>query len=321
MELTELYEKGREILLGQKIGFTLGAVETGWVFKNDRSVLDSYVIRQRAIDSPSAAATDVTVLGIDLQVPIMMSAITMPIPAICEDGLMKVALGLKAAGSIMWTGTPVSQNLKELVATGVPIIQNVKPHEDRPKMFQELEKIQEAGVTCVGVEIDAGQGTKIGDQQMASNCRPLSMSELFQIRKMVNRPLIIKGVLGGFDALKSVDAGADAIMVSNHGAHTIDYLPHPLQMMQEIRETVNGRIPIFIDGGFRRGSDVLKGLAAGADLVGLGRPILYGLAADGSDGVRDVILKIRSELTRIMVMVGAGAIEHISPHCIIKMRE
>jgi 4-hydroxymandelate oxidase len=319
MDLGEIYTRGKEILLGQKIGFTLGAVETGWVMENNRRVLNSYALRQKSIDAPSAAATDVTVLGRNLKTPVIMSAMTMPIPAIRENGLLMVAQGLKEAGSMMWTGTPVPQNLRELADTGVGIIQNVKPFEDRNKLFQELEEIQAAGVTWVGVEIDSGQGTKIKDQTMASNCRPLSMAELHQIRKAVTKPLVLKGVLSGYDAARSIEAGADAIMVSNHGAHTIDYLPHPFQVMDEIRNVADGRIPVFVDSGFRRGSDVLKGLAFGADLVGLGRPILYGLAADGADGVRDVVQHITNELKRIMIMVGANSVEQVSRHCVIKV--
>ncbi len=118
-------------------------------------------------------------------------------------------------------------------------------------------------------------------------------------------PLIFKGVLSKADAIKSVDAGADGIIISNHGAHTLDYLPHPFQVMDEIVEAIKGKIVVMVDGGFRRGSDVLKGLAFGASLIGLGRPILYGLAANRGDGVREVIDQITNELVRLMSMVGA----------------
>lgn len=318
MELSEIYRKGKEILRGQKIGFTLEGVETGWVIENNRRVMRQYAFQQRAIDAPAQASTKVSLLGVELETPVIMSAITMPIPAIREGGLVMVAEGLKAAGSMMWTGTPIPQNLSELTQSGVYLAQNVKPHRDRKKIFCELDEIQKAGVTWVGIEIDAGMGTKIRDQQIAKDCSPLSFGELSQIRKAVNRPLIFKGILSAYDALKSLDAGADAIIVSNHGAHTIDFLPHPFQVMQEITKTVSKRIPLFIDGGFRRGSDVLKGLAMGANLVGLGRPILYGLAADGAEGVRYVVQHITSELRRIMVMVGASNVEGIGPQCVLE---
>ncbi len=319
MELSEIYLKGKENLQGRKIGFTLGGVETGWVRENNRRIMDRYAFEQKAIDAPPRADTAVSVLGADLETPVIMSAMTMPIPAIREEGLLLVAGGLRQAGSMMWTGTPIPQNLRQLVETGVPLIQNVKPYRDRDKIFRELDAIQEAGVTWVGVEIDAGMGTKIGDQQIAGDCTPLNAAELSRIRKAVDRPLIFKGILSPYDARKSLDAGADAVMVSNHGAHTIDYLPHPFQVMAGITETVKGKIPLFVDCGFRRGSDVLKGLALGADLVGLGRPVLYGLAADGAEGVRDVVRHITAELARIMVMVGVGDVRGIGPHCLMEV--
>jgi (S)-2-hydroxy-acid oxidase len=218
---------------------------------------------------------------------------------------MEVAEGLKEAGSLMWTGSPIPQKLQELVSTGVPLAANVKPHRERQKVFRHIEEIQEAGFNWIGIEIDAGQGTKVRDRMVATDCSPLSMAELKDIRKRVSIPLIFKGVLSREDALKSIDAGADGIVISNHGAHTLDYLPHPLQVMDEILQVSHEKTVVMVDGGFRRGSDVLKGLAFGASLVALGRPILYGLAAYGREGVKGLIEEITQELKRIMTMVGA----------------
>jgi (S)-2-hydroxy-acid oxidase len=169
----------------------------------------------------------------------------------------------------------------------------------------------------VGIEIDSGQGTKVRDRQMAKDCSPLQSKELREIRAMVDRPLIFKGILSAVDAVKAVDAGADAIVVSNHGAHTLDYLPHPLQVMDEIVAAVGGHTVICVDGGFRRGSDVLKGLAFGARLVGLGRPILYGLAADGERGVQAVIEEITGELKRLMTMTHTPTPAHAGKHLLV----
>ena len=283
----------------------LDGVETGFILEHDRLILDRYTFKQQCIDAKEAN-TDCDVLGVKLATPVIMSAMTMPIPAIVDDGLIKVAQGLKESGSLIWTGTPIPKNLKEIVATGVPVAANVKPFQDRKKMFDSMVQIQEAGVRWVGIELDSGQGTKIRDRMMAADCCPLSGKELEAIREKLSVPLIFKGVLSAEDAQKSVDAGAEAIVVSNHGSHTLDYLPHPLQVMDEIVATVKGKAVIIIDGGFRRGSDVLKGLAFGASLVGLGRPILFGLSAEGKEGVTGVIDGITHELKRIMTMVGAS---------------
>jgi isopentenyl diphosphate isomerase/L-lactate dehydrogenase-like FMN-dependent dehydrogenase len=305
MELTELYERGETLLRQREIGVLLDGVETGFVLIHDRKVLDRFSFKERCIDAREAG-TVCSVLGVKLSTPVVMSAMTMPIPAIVENGLMEVALALKEAGSLMWTGTPIPQNLKELVATGVPVAANVKPFSDRRKMWNGIDDILKAGVQWLGVEIDSGQGTKVRDRMVAADCAPLSFKELEEIRKRVSIPLIFKGILSAIDAIKCVDAGADGIVVSNHGAHTLDYLAHPLQVMDEIVSAVKGKVLIIVDGGFRRGSDVLKGLAFGASLVGLGRPILYGLAADGREGVKAVITGITGEMKRLMTMVGAA---------------
>jgi isopentenyl diphosphate isomerase/L-lactate dehydrogenase-like FMN-dependent dehydrogenase len=305
MGLTEIYETGEKLLRERDIGFLLDGVETGFVLKHNRLMLDRYTFHQQCIDAKEAV-TGCDVLGVALSTPVIMSAMTMPIPAIAEGGLLLTAEGLKEAGSLMWTGTPIPQDLKELVNTGVPVAANVKPFKDRKKMFQDMDAVQEAGVQWVGIEVDSGQGTKIGDRLMATDCAPLAFQELEQVRKHVAGPLVFKGILSRRDAQKSVDAGADAIVVSNHGAHTLDYLPHPFQVMDDIVAAVKGNVVILVDGGFRRGSDVLKGLAFGASLVGLGRPILYGLAAAGKEGVQSVVQEITQELKRLMTMMGAS---------------
>jgi isopentenyl diphosphate isomerase/L-lactate dehydrogenase-like FMN-dependent dehydrogenase len=304
MGLTEIYQKGKKILEEKEFGWALDAVETGFIFKHDRYILDKYTFRPQYIDGVEPRTT-CRILDVELATPVIMSAMTMPIPAITDNGLTDVAQALKDAGSIMWTGTPIPKNLIELVATGVPIVANAKPFKDRDKVFRDLEEIQKAGVTWVGIETDAGQGTKIHDQLVAKNCAPLSLQELKDIRKKVSCPLICKGILSLRDAEKCVEAGADGMVVSNHGAHTLDYLPHALQVMDEIVEAVGGKTVLMVDGGFRRGSDVLKGLAFGASLVGLGRPILYGLAAEGRVGVYNLINEITEEMKRIMSLIGA----------------
>jgi len=304
MTLSEIYEKGKSELSKQPFNFLLGGVETEFVLENNRRVMNRYTFVQQCIDGIESPNTNLKVLGVSLKTPVIMSAMTMPIPAISEKGLFQVAEGLKAAGSLMWTGTPIPKDLKALVQIGVPLAATVKPLKDRNKMFDILEEIQSAGVDWVGIEVDVGQGTKIRDQAVVSDCMPITLSELRAVRKSISAKMILKGILSRIDAERAIDAGADGIMVSNHGGHTIDYLPHPFQVMDDIMKAARGNITVMVDGGFRRGSDVFKGLAFGADLVGLGRPILWALAADGKSGVQNLIGEITQELSRIMGMTG-----------------
>ncbi len=303
MTLSEIYQKGAEILASKKLGLNLRGVETEFVLKHNAEIFDRYLFLQQAIDSVEAT-TKTKLLDIELQAPIIMSSITAPIPQIQENGLLKVAKALKEVGSMMLTGSPMPANLKELVEVGVPLAQTFKPHADRNKLMKMIAEAEASGVNWVGIEIDAGAGTKVLDKQMAADCSPISLSELKEIKQMISRPFILKGVLSPWDAEKALEAGANIIVVSNHGGHTIDYLPHPLEVLDDIVSVVDNQIPIIVDGGFRRGTNVLTGLAFGAQAVGVGRPILYGLAADGEAGVKAVITEMAKELKRAMAMTG-----------------
>ena len=316
MDLTEIYKQGEEFFRTKEYGRLLDYVETGFIRKNDRRVIDSFTFRQKSIDAPKVS-TECRVLGVELSTPVIMSSMTMPIPGIAEDALIQLARGLKSAGSLMWTGTPIPQNLAEIASTGVPLVANVKPFTDRDKVYATLDKMIDEGITWVGIEIDAGQGTKIRDREMGFDCTPFSLKDIEAIKKKVSVPLVCKGVLSGEDAKKCVDVGVDVIFVSNHGGHTLDYLPHPFQVMDEIVDIARGKVEIIVDGGIRRGSDVLKGLAFGASLVGLGRPILYALAAGGENGITDLIGAITRELARLMCMVGVREPANVTKEILI----
>jgi len=303
MGLTEIYNQGAQILEDKKYGIFVRGVETEFGIKHNEEIFKKYMFLQRTIDAMQAN-TKVRLLNVDLQVPIVMSSISAPIPQIQPEGLLKVARALKETGSMMWLGTPIPSNLKEIAQVGVPVVQTVKPYSDRRKVVKWLSDAEEAGVTWVGIEVDAGQGTKILDQQIAKDCTPMSVDELRDIRQRVGRPFALKGVLSPWDAERALEVGADVIVVSNHGAHTVDYLPHPLEVMDDIVRVIAGKIPIIVDGGFRRGTDVLKGLAFGAQAAGIGRPILYALAVGGEDGVKAVITEMAEELRRAMTVVG-----------------
>lgn len=304
MEITELYKKGRQYMDEKKIDFLMKGVETEFVLANNEFILEEYLFNQKAINTIGDISTGVTLLDIELQVPIIMSSMNAPIPSIREGGLLMAARALKDTGAMMWTGSPVPKNMKELAATGVPLCQTVKPIADRQKCEDSLKEAVDAGYKWVGIEVDAGQCTKVIDKMMTHGCTPMSVEEIREMKERVGAPFVLKGILSAWDAQKALEAEADLIVVSNHGAHTIDYLPHPFQVMDEIHRVIGGRIPIIVDSGFRRGTDVLKGLAMGADAVGLGRPILWALAADGEEGVRSLITEMRAELVRAMTMTG-----------------
>lgn len=132
------------------------------------------------------------------------------------------------------------------------------------------------------------------------------------MRSHTSMKILVKGILTAEDALRAVEAGVDGIVVSNHGGRQLDGVPSTLEALPEIADAVRGRIPVILDGGINRGSDVFKGLALGADLCLIGRSALWGLAWDGQKGVESVLHILERELSRTMTLMGAASLRDIS---------
>jgi len=133
------------------------------------------------------------------------------------------------------------------------------------------------------------------------------------LRDVTPMKIILKGVMTEEDAELAVEHGADAIVVSNHGGRQLDSSPSTLEALPSIASAVKGKIPILFDGGVRHGSDVFKALALGADLVLVGRPVLWGMSYDGQDGVELVANILEREFARTMALSGAPDIQTINP--------
>lgn len=136
---------------------------------------------------------------------------------------------------------------------------------------------------------------------------------LRDLAAMTKLPVIVKGILTGEDAARCVEYGAKAVMVSNHGARQLDHVGSTLEALPEVVKAAGGRVPVLIDGGFRRGTDILKALAIGARGVAVARPYLYGLAAFGQRGVERVIELLKTELALDMGLAGVPTLPSIDP--------
>jgi isopentenyl diphosphate isomerase/L-lactate dehydrogenase-like FMN-dependent dehydrogenase len=132
-----------------------------------------------------------------------------------------------------------------------------------------------------------------------------------QLRDLTELPIVLKGILTAEDTAKAVKTGMSAVVVSNHGARQLDYVGGTIEALPECVEAAGGKIPVLVDGGFRRGADVLKALALGATAVGVARPYLWGLAAFGQPGVERVLQLLRTELALDMGMAGVAKISDI----------
>ncbi|KAH9665366.1 peroxisomal (S)-2-hydroxy-acid oxidase GLO4 [Citrus sinensis] len=140
----------------------------------------------------------------------------------------------------------------------------------------------------------------------------LSWKDLEWLRSITKLPILIKGILTREDAIKAVEVGVAGIIVSNHGARQLDYSPATISALEEVVHAVKGRVPILMDGGVRRGTDVFKALALGAQAVLIGRPVVYGLAAKGEYGVRRVIEMLKDEFELTMALTGCPSVKHIT---------
>ncbi len=178
--------------------------------------------------------------------------------------------------------------LKTLLDSGVPRFQNVD--------------IQAAGTTI--------------DQPVAEfqARRDEVQWEDFQwLRRLWPRKLFIKGVLRADDARRAAQYGADGVFISNHGGRQLDGAVSPIEALPEIRAAAGGRLIIMVDGGFRRGSDIVKAIALGADMVFVGRATLYGIAAGGEAGARRAVGILQSEVDRVLALLGCPSIPELKP--------
>ena len=149
--------------------------------------------------------------------------------------------------------------------------------------------------------------------QAASLISPaITWDDVDWLRSITSMPVLLKGVLAAADAKIALDHGVAGIIVSNHGGRQLDGVPAPVEVLPEIVEAVAGRVPVLVDGGVRRGTDVLKALALGANAVLIGRPYVWGLAAEGEAGVRNVIRMLQEEFRLAMALSGCRSVGEIN---------
>lgn len=166
----------------------------------------------------------------------------------------------------------------------------------------------------------APEGAVSSAGAVAMLASPFTWDDVAWIRKRWDGPLIVKGVLSGEDASRSADAGADAVVVSNHGGRQLEGAPATLRVLPEVVDAVSGRIEVLLDGGVRRGGDVVKALATGARAVLVGRPYLYSLAAAGEAGVDRMLEIFKADMARTLSLMGCHAVSELDPSWLERSR-
>lgn len=297
----------------------MGGVGTASSFKANVTALKGIDFNMRLIHDVCEPDTTVSVLGKELSIPVLAA----PIGGvsfnmgggISEDAYIKsIIFGCWAKGIIGCTGDGVPDFIHE---TGLNVIKQadghgipfIKPWEDK-ELFEKLDKVKESGADIVGMDIDAAGLITL--KKMGRPVSPKTVEKLGQIIKNISGKFILKGVMTVDEALSAVDAGADAIVVSNHGGRVLDFTPGAASVLPDISDAVKGKISILADGGVRTGGDVLKLLALGADAVMIGRPFSVAAVGGLQNGVELYIDKIRTELEQAMVLTGVPKARDVS---------
>ncbi|CAL4061526.1 unnamed protein product, partial [Meganyctiphanes norvegica] len=146
----------------------------------------------------------------------------------------------------------------------------------------------------------------------------LTWDDIAWLKKLTKLPIVLKGILTAEDAILGVEAGAAAIWVSNHGARQVDQVPPTISVLPEIMKAVRDKCEVYIDGGFTQGTDIFKALALGAQMVFLGRPLLWGLACEGEDGAYNILNILKRELSSAMLLSGCATVKDITKDMVIR---
>ena len=218
------------------------------------------------------------------------------------------------AGILAMTGDGVNA---EVLKNGVASIKNaggvgiptIKPW-DTDTVKEKIQMANEAGVFAIAMDVDAAGLPFLKNANPPAGKK--SVEELHKIVKMSEAPFIVKGVMTVRGALKAEAAGADAIVVSNHGGRVLDGCPATAEVLEEIVQAVKGKMKVFVDGGIRNGVDVFKALALGADGVVICRPFVTAVYGGAEEGVETLINKIGAELEDTMYMCGADSLKEIT---------
>ena len=303
---------------------------------DNREAWDRIHLRPRVLVNVSRVDLATSAFGIPLAHPIVVAP-TAAHDLAHADGERATTRGAAAAGGLMTLSTISSAPMEEVAASapGAPRWFQLYAPSDRVACEALVRRAADAGYTAVTVTVDLPlPGNRERDLrndfavELGVHLPPdqpvdpetgvvvlptMDWDWLAWLRSVCPIPLVAKGVLRADDAARAVEAGCDGVWVSNHGGRQLDTSIATADALPEVVEAVGGRALVAVDGGVRRGIDVLKALALGADLVAVGRPVLWGLAIDGAGGVQRVLEILRDELSLAMALAGCRSIGEVTP--------
>jgi isopentenyl diphosphate isomerase/L-lactate dehydrogenase-like FMN-dependent dehydrogenase len=309
--------------------FYSGGSDDEVTLRANRTAFEHIRLRPRMLADVSTIDLSTTALGTPVSMPILVAP-TAQHGFAHTEAECATARAAGKAGTIMIASTSSSRSLEEIVqeASG-PLWFQLYVYPTLEVGERLVRRAEAAGYKAIVVTVDlprlgnrerdkrsgfiiSFEGNFVNEQKIESRSKiMLTWKDLSWLRSLTSLPILLKGILTAEDALLAIEHGIDGIIVSNHGGRQLDSVLSGIEALPEVVEAVNGRCEVYMDGGIRRGTDVLKALALGARAVLIGRPILWGLAVNGEGGVSHILEILRSELELAMVLSGRPTIASI----------
>ncbi|HEV2484279.1 MAG TPA: alpha-hydroxy acid oxidase [Terracidiphilus sp.] len=311
--------------------------------RRNSEALNALQLKPRVLVDVSHIDTSCTLLGRKMEHPIMLAPTSSHLLA-HPDAEVATARGAAAAKAVFVTSTYSNRSIEEICkAASEPVWFQLYVDDNRDEVRALVARAEAAGCSVLCVTVDnphpnarnreervraqapvlpfSNVGIELGPGARGRTRKSFCWEDIPWIRSISKTPLVLKGIMSPDDAEEAVQQGADAIVVSNHGGRVLDTEPATIEVLPAVVDRVAGRVPVLFDGGIRRGTDVLKGMAYGASAVMIGRPYLYGLSVGGADGVRDVVNILRTELQAAMAMTGRTRLADIDRSVFWKFRD
>lgn len=347
INLFEIEQLARERLPAMARDYYASGANDEITLRRNREAFDRMDLWYRVLVDVAGRDTTTTVLGEPLSLPVLVAPTAFHKLA-HEEGETATARAASAAGTVMVNSTLSNTAVEDVVAAASgPVWFQLYVYRDREATRALVERAEAAGCSALVLTVDApllgrrerdvrnrfrlpddlrienlfaqGMGTMPAEHEgsglaayFATLLDPsLTWKDVEWLRSITSLPVVIKGLVRPDDAHRAVDHGASAIVVSNHGARQLDTSPATLDALPGVVEAVDDRVEVLIDGGVRRGTDVLKALALGARAVLVGRPILWGLAVGGEQGAARVLQLLHDELDLALALSGCTSVNDI----------
>lgn len=303
-------------------GMVSGGAESGATWRRNYEAYEALGFRQRLIHADLQPDISAVMCGRKLSMPVAAAPMAAAVNMLGENAFLDMAAGCGRVGAAASVGFPAGPvRVKDMVGACPNTFRIIKPHRNEEVLVSELQRAEAEGAFAVGMDLDAITGLKPGDipAHFAEITKPYSLDMLREIRKCVKVPFILKGIMSGEDAEAAKAAGADAIVVSSHAGYGLDCTLAPLEVLEEVRAAVGSEMEVYVDSGIRRGTDIIKAMAMGADGVLLGRLMIWGLLLDGADGVEWILKLLREDMIRSLQLIGVGSWKELDKACLVPL--